>query len=323
MLSDLKIVQGALSTKNFTPILKSFRISNGWVIGSNSRMSIMKLIPELAGLNITVPAERFIKAINACNDEPKLTVSDSGNLSVTAGKFRARIPLQNNDDYPMPQLTGETVEGVNMLESLKTIQQFIGSDITRPWACGCLFENGYLYATNNTAIVRVPFTGNIPTVNLPAHAVTELLRIKQEPISMRVTDNVVSMELADGTWLQSTLVDSKWPDTTPLFDYPFDQLPELPAGLLQAVEQVTPFCKDPKFPRIHFGEHGVSTEQGDYGASVEGLVLPEGTYRAEPLTQALQVATHGDFTGYPRPCPFTGVGGVQGVIIGLKVTVEE
>lgn len=319
IIKNLKIVRGAVSKKDFTPILTFFRITNGWIIGSNGRISIAAPCEELGGLDIAVPAEKFLKAIDACGDSAKFKVTDTNRLSITSGKFRALIPLGDPTIYPMPQMTGTPVDSPDLLTQLKKVSKYIGEDISRPWACGCLFKEDHIYATNNVTLVRLPSPWKGASLNLPSYTIDELLRINKEPEQILLNPSTITFKLKDDIWIQSNMLDLGWPDLDRFFDsYNFSQLDPVLPGLKQDIEKIIPFCGNPKFPKIYLSEEGIHTEADSTEAAIEGYSFPHASFRAEPLILALSDAQRIDFSLWPKPCPFSGAGDLEGVIIGIR-----
>ena len=147
-------------------------------------------------------------------------------------------------------------------------------------------------------------------------AVDELLRINEVPEKLYYDENSAAFMYKGDRWLRSTLFATDWPDVSKFFTD--EQLDEVPAGLLEAVQKILPFCPNPKFPIICLNEDGVSTEEGDQCASMDLAELPVSKYRAEPLLLALSYATGLDLSKYPAPVPFVGQNGLQGVLMGVN-----
>ena len=96
------------------------------------------------------------------------------------------------------------------------------------------------------------------------------------------------------------------------------KFPPLDRELITAVESIAPFCPDPKLPKIHFDETGVSTHEGEMNSAYEMTGLPTACFHAEVLKNLLPSIDTIDFKCYPKPCPFTGKNGsMQGVLMGL------
>jgi len=318
MIETLQFVRGAVAKKDLIPVLTHFRIYDGRIQGGNGRLSIDAPCPELAGMDITVPAERFLKAVDACDGEPKLKITDGGKLSITRKKFRALLPLGDPNAFPLGTPDGKQVaHDGEFLTALRRLRQFVGEDASRPWACGILLKDGYAYATNNIIICRTPCHWGclLEPINLPSFAVDELLRINQEPDSIRVTDTAIMFGYGD-SWLKTQLFDLNWPEIDRFFDT--KATAKVPAKLQDAITKILPFCPDPKFPAIRFGPDGVSTIDGDMMAEVSGIELPEACFRAEPLMMVLDVATHIDFYCFPNPSPWRGKN-LEGMMVGVKL----
>ena len=97
-----------------------------------------------------------------------------------------------------------------------------------------------------------------------------------------------------------------------------DDIPEVVAGLNEAVTKIVDFCPDSDFQCIVLSDGKVSTTEGNISAEVEGFEVPEGRYRATVLQAVLDHATHIDFGFYPSAVPFKTDTGLQGVFVGVR-----
>ena len=319
MRKILNFVKGAVSTKDLIPVLTNFHFYSGRVQGGNGRVTIDAPI-DLGGVDITVPAVPFLRAVDACDGEPILNITEGGRLTVKKGKFRSTIPLSPQTDFPLIKISVNDdalwKPAPGLLRVLRTIRPFIGEDASRPWACGALFKEGYVYATNNVVIVRIPWRmPESDAINVPAFAIDEILRIGEEPQAFMFDESSATLFYGE-RWLRTQLFTVQWPDVDKFFGDV--SLNCVPTGLLEAVRKVLPFCADAKFPSITLNAEGVHTAEGTMGASVAGYELPTCRFRAEPLLLTLTHATEIDLTKYPAPVPFRGENGLQGVLVGLK-----
>ena len=221
MLKTLNFVKGAVSTKDLIPVLTNFHFYSGRVQGGNGRITIDAPL-ELGGIDITVPAVPFLKAIDTCEgilDFENLKITEAGRLSIKKGKFRSVLPLSNSDEFPLVEPSeGKARHVPPILSALKRLRPFVGDDATRPWACGVLFKNGYAYATNNVVMTRVIMDFGDCEFNLPGFAVDELLRINKEPESIIIDDNAVTFFFGKLGWLRSQLFSAEWPDVERFFE---------------------------------------------------------------------------------------------------------
>lgn len=319
MLNTLKFVRGAVATKDLIPVLTHFHIKEGRIQGGNSRIHISA--PIALDMDLTVPAERFIKAIDSCSEEPTLKRTPAGKLSIHSGAFKALLPL-STDEFPLVEPEGKNYPmGDGFIRALNNIRPFITDDATRPWACGALIKEGKIYATNNVILCQMDFPVDFPDeIVIPIYTIDELIRIGEQPQSIQITENQATFHYSGDRWVQSNLFSTKWPDLDKFFaDMDYANLPEAPKGLHTAVSKVLPFMPNPKVPTVYLKEDRVSTGEGDVGADIEGFVFEKETaFHAGMLLKVLDLATHIDFSNFPKPCPFKA-DGIHGVVVGVRV----
>jgi len=314
MKKVLNFVRGAVAEKELIPVLTHFNIEGGRIQGGNGKITIdAPAPPELADMTITVPAIRFLKAVDACDEEPVMKVTEAGNLTMKRGSFRATLPLTKPEEFPSVERTeGERYAVSGLLPVLTRLRPFIGNDASRKWACAVLFDDEKAFATNNVLLVRSPC--NIKQrVVVPVYAIDELLRIGKEPDSVVVGETSIMFEYDDTSWMRAQLFNEDWPDVDALIKGTNEPVP---SGLIDAVNKVLPFCPDQKQPVINFGEDGVSTNEGAFSANENIGELPTGIFRAETLLLALSVAERMDLSEYPKPIPFEG-NNITGVLAGM------
>jgi DNA polymerase III sliding clamp (beta) subunit (PCNA family) len=325
MKDVLRQVRGAVSTKDFIPVLTSFHIYAGRVQGSNGRIAIDFPCPELAGLEVTVKAERFLNAVDCCEGEPDLHITEGGKLTVKKKSFRAYLPLVDHTTFP--RATPDPPEVLlpaepSFVEVLHDLLPFISQDASRPWACGAqivrgaLPGDGRIYATNNVILVRRDFPWPSAPVTLPRSAVDEIVRIGETPTHVTVRPNHITLYYKNGGWLQASTMAHVWPDVEKMFIE--DTLPPLPVMLEGAIKKVLPFCRDKGIPVVVFSEKGIATEEGEYYAEVSDTPMPAGRFNANQLLSVLYVATRMDFARYPNPCPFSNERDLRGLLVGMK-----
>jgi hypothetical protein len=321
MREAINIVRGAVAKKSLLPVLTHFRIYDGRIQGGNGRLSIEAPCPELAGLDICVPADRFVKAVDACDGEPKIKITDGGKLSMSRGSFRAILPLLPPDDYPLADRRGlAPVTGIgDWLPVFRALAPFIGEDASKMWATGIWLSDGFAYATNNAALARmpVPWSSMDEPLIVPGFAVDELLRIGQEPDGVCHGAGGVLFDLPGGAWLRSMILDGGWPNSVQgmLAGGVGDGAVES-AAVLDAVRKVRPFCPSDTFPQIHLQGDGVRTEEGEMSAHVAGLMLPECRWHADVLELVLGNSDRVDFS--QTPCPWDRADGLHGIALPLQ-----
>lgn len=321
MIDLLKIVNGAVATKDVVPVLNNFCLyrslfnNKGRIQGGNGVVCIDAPF-EHPIKECTVNASRFIKAIEACGEMPDFDITPTGRLSIKKGKFKAYLATLPITDYPIISQEGTLVKvKPTFVDAIASIKQFVSEDASRVWSMSVLISGGYLYATNNVIVVRVPYELDYEyDVSLPIDAVNRIIDIQELPSACYVSELSFTLEYRD-MWMRSQLTNAPWPGVSQLFDgFSVDVV--VPPDLKSAVEKVKSFCVNEKFPVIKLGEE-VATDSADEGASMSGFELPKASFHADQLTKVLSVATHIDFSTYPKPCFFKGKG-IEGMIIGIR-----
>lgn len=318
MLDTLRLVRGTVSDKDLVPILTHFHFYNGRLQGTDDRVTLDASCTGIEG-TLTVPADKFLLAVDACDGEPKLSLSETGRLTISRGKFRAQLQTLPGDSFPRRELLPTDVPRVkapaNLLEALRRLVPFISNDASRPWSMAVLIKDGYAYATNNVQLVRTPFKSDIP-MTIPARAINELLRVALPPLTMCATERVVQFEYKD-FWLSCQQSSLGWPDVAPMFDARPKKIIQVPAGLKKAVERVSRFSPDQAFPVVKITSECVSTLEGVHQATFEGFGLPDCAFHAQQLLLCLSEATHVDFGAYPKPIHWYG-DGIEGIVTGVQ-----
>jgi hypothetical protein len=318
MLDVLKLVRGAVSKKDMLPVLTHFYIYNGRIQGSNGRLCIDS---ECTGLNIpnlVVPADKFLRAVDACDGDPTLIIKDE-KLTVKKGKFRVSIATLPESSYPVvSEFDGKAAE-INgpIIPMLKKLAPFISTDASRPWSNTVLIWEGHAYATNNVILLR----GEIPVSSilvLPVYLVDEMVRIGEEPLSIKSNGHGVTVEYATFKLKGQRIMD-EWPSALVSLRQKMlrDDLPEALPNLYENVVKLKPFFPDEKLPVVVFSEEGIGTRDGVQSALLEIEGLPAGLYRFESLVATLEIATHIDFTMYPQSIPFRGAG-IEGLLTCMR-----
>lgn len=318
MLSPLKFVMGAVAKKNFQPALTHFRISNGRVTGFNGVVALSSPIDlDLEAMPKALP---FVKAIERCTDTIAIHLTDAGRLALRSGKFRAYVECGEDGaeilDGIQPEGVGVEIPGV-FVDALRALEPFVGVDASRPWATGVLLRGQSAYATNNIILIEKWLGVEMPEVNIPASAINELIRLKEEPIAATLGENSITFHFEGERWMRSQLLSTDWPAVDHMLDKcTSEHLIPPPAGLFEAVETIKPFVGDEG--RIYFRAGRVSTSNEDgAGASIELEGVPEtGAFHVDHLLSLQSVVESIDFTTHPQPSPFRGQN-IRGIFIGM------
>jgi DNA polymerase III sliding clamp (beta) subunit (PCNA family) len=317
MLDALRFVQGAVAKKDFVPELLHFKIENGIVRGYNGSLALC--CPIDLDLNASPKAVPFVKAIQTCKETIQLHMTASGKLSVKSGTFKALVECSPE---VFPEVIPEGLEAPlnsGILPVLKVLAPFIAEDASRPWARGILFRGGSAFATNNVCLVEHWLGEPFPVeINLPKSAVTELLRIGEEPERIQVSEHSATFHFAGNRWLRTQTYTTQWPDLSRVLDNPSKQV-EVPSGLFEAVASLKPFVSDTGRLFLHPSGTISTSQSEDEGAKVELSGLTDtGCFHFEQIALLEPVAKTIDLSLWPAPCMFQG-DKLRGAIVGMRL----
>lgn len=313
MIDMLKLVNNAVASKPLIPIMTYLHFYGNRVQANNGKLCIDA--PSTLHLEITVEASKFLRAVKLCKQDMQVLLTEQQKLSVKGKKFRALLHTLPQDTFPRLELDAGCLLNVDIIGAIEKLCPFISEDASRPWSQSVLFRAGYAYATNNIILARVPCAVPLDFI-LPPYAIEALINIGNNPLLINVTENYIGFHYEDESWLRSCNVDHPWPAVEKLI-VETDTVP-LPEDFSKRLEELLPFCNDPKLPIFTLNTEGVHTDVGDHLAMMELGSFPDSRFRAEPLIMMANTATHIDFTTHPQPCYFKGEGGLEGVLMGIR-----
>lgn len=324
MRETLTFVRGAVANREGAiPVLTRFHISKGRIQGTNGRVAIEAPCEELEGIEVLVQADKFLSAVDACDSEPKIEMTDSGRLSVKRGKFKCFLPVQLLEAFPHHVVTPGPVQKIKeLLPTLRALRPFIGEDATRPWVLTIIADGQNAYATNSNMMASIPAKGL--KFQLPVFLIDELLRIGIEPDAYAQNENSITFYYDDYTsWLRSQLIVDEWPIETAkeLLSWKL-KIKDYPKDLVTSIESLLPFCPDQKLPLIFFTENGISTAPGDTEAEIKGAGWPPLGFDSRNLLPMLRASTRFHIDPELGRGMFEGVGGFHGVMMGLKTAID-
>lgn len=322
MLEQLKFVMRGVARRDLVPGLSHFRIQNGRCTGFNGVTALSA--PVDIAFDCAPCAGDFIRALNACDDVITLKLDTPHRLIVRSGNFTTAVKCVELDTVPTSTPEGMIIAPPqSVLQAFESLQPFIGIDASREWATGVMLHGQSAYATNNIVLTEYWLGCAIPvTINVPATAVEEVVRVHDELTHLQVSDSSITFHYADGRWVKSQLLSLQWPNIQAAFERSWQgsNLAPVPVGLLAACEKLVRFG-DKKDLRVYLRGNDIATTlEGtlDGGALVEIPGLPDrGCFHTQYLLSALSIATSIDFSRYPELVPFVGER-LRGAIIGIR-----
>lgn len=317
-LEALRFAQGGVARKDFVPALQFFHIQDGRILGFNGNIALSS--PIDINISCRPKALQFIKAIKTCRDPVvQLYKTQQNRLAIKSGGFTAYVDCIEDADFPDVHPEGEFIKlRGDLLEHLYTLSPFIAEDASRPWARGVLFRGKSAFATNNIILIEKWLDTPFPVeINIPEETVYELMRIKEEPIKLQLTERSVTFHYANDRWLRSNLYDTKWPDVSPIFDRPSNPKP-FPDDFFLALEDLTAFVDEQQ--RVYFHGDKLATKPGtETGAfSQVSVDLGAGIYNINHLKLLGRICEKIDLSMYPAPCLFFG-NDLRGAIVGMQI----
>lgn len=318
MLDSLRFVQGAVARKDFVHALTHFQIKDGFVKGYNGALTLCA--PIDLDLDVTPKASTFTRAILTCKDVIQITQTNAGRLSIKSGKFRALVDC-TDEAFPVTEPEGDSLDFPTggVLKALKALLPFVAKDASRPWACGILLRDQSAHATNNSVLIEYWLGYRFPlALNIPKDAVTEMLRIGEEPLRMQCTENSVTFFYSGDRWLKTQLYSLEWPDLNKVFNDPATNLVAIPEGLWESLEDLQPFVD--KLRRIYVTDGKLSTHREDAeGALIEVTGLAgSGIYNVDFLLELQGIAEQIDLHWRDGKGIFFYGAGIRGAMMGQR-----
>lgn len=300
MLSDLKFVQGAVGKKDFIPAITHFCIENGTVRSYNGTIALCS--PIACDLNIKPKAIPMVQAIGKCTEATAMSVLSNGRLHIKSGRFNTRIEcIEESQSHVLPEGIEIPIDGAGLLNAIRAVQPFVGTDASRPWATGVLLRGQSAFATNNVCLVEA-WVGGTPfprVVNLPRACVAELVRIGQAPIRAQFHEHSVTFHYDNGRWLRTQLYSTDWPAAIHQILEGDSNPKPIPKEVFVALDQIRPFMN--KLQQVFVSPKGVRThfDHNDGASADVEWFTGENVYALDMVALLDGIADRADFTVNP------------------------
>jgi len=320
MLSSLKFVQGAVSTKHFIPELKHFTIVDGVATGFNGTLALSS--PVDLSVDCAPKAAQLVKAIEQCSDTVSLQLTKANRLRVLSGPFKVFVDCVELEGLPEQRPEGDDVpiDGEALMEALPKLLPFVGSDASRPWSNGVLLKGGSAFATNNVCLIEywLGAGAQVPEpLNIPLAALKEMMRIGEAPVSVQASANSVTFHYEGHRWLRTQLYSTAWPNLTKVLERPSANLQPTPPNFFDGLALLKPFLEQDGLVHIKNGVLYTSQDE-ELGASYAAPEIEsDGVYVYRMLSLLEPVAEKIDFDAYPDPLAFQGHR-IRGVVLGRR-----
>jgi DNA polymerase-3 subunit beta len=222
---------------------------------------------------------------------------EQGVLEVTCGPASYKLNTYSAEDFPkLPDVEGAqsfTVDSAAFLDTVTKVARAASRDESRPVLTGVLvhFEGSNLVmAATDSYRMSVKVTdleeaaGAELEAIVPARALTELSRIAQDAVELRigVQENHVVFGAGD-VWLTTRRIDGQFPNHKQLIPETFEHEIALPREeFLEVVRRAAVMAQRNSPLRLRFaeGEVTISAQTQDVGEAKESLPVP---FSGEPL----------------------------------------
>lgn len=316
---SLRFIRSAPPAASSNPATKHLVMSSDSIRSYNGVLTMSA--PFSAPVACAPNADAFYAAVKQCGDVVSMDFTADERLYVRSEGFGAYVDCYPLHDLPVvgPAGSGVPIDGELFLQALKVLMPVIGGTQQHAWANGVLLKDGSAFATNNVVLAQYWIGDVLPyTVNLPFAAVAEILRVKEAPTHLQMTNQSVTVHYADGRWLHTPLLDAGgWPNLEKVLDVPSNQQP-VPEQFFEGVKAIKAFVTD-QFHAAYLYPDYIGTHENLQGGAyhkVEGLT-DTAVFAHRHLELLDGVAQTIDFSTYPKPCIFMGER-VRGAIAGLR-----
>lgn len=265
-----------------------------------------------------ISEQRLASALQSCTEELQVT-STKEFLKLKNGPFTVRlrkIETQRVLERISIPKQAATQKPTGLQAALRLVREFISTDASRPWSTAALLKEGYAWATNNLALVRVPVTipAALEGIKIPVPVVEFLCSLPS--LDHFHIDSVGQLIFASGRALvRFPQAQADWPDLAKFFDKMPKELPPLPPEMRRAASQVGKFAD--RFVSVEQLKVEGKSESMETEYEVD-LEKGKGLYNSKLLSLIVAHATHADFSFYPEPIFFKG-DGIEGTAVGMKV----
>ena len=318
MRSALRFTKGAIKENGASHEMAYYRISNGRITSFNGVIAISS--PIDVDFDVSPKADIFQRAIQSCDNDVILTLSDSQVLYIKSGRFSAYVPCLSHEPYrALPE--GDMYDLPSGFTNVcRQVFPVVPKESSAPWAGVIHAENGCLTVTNNAVVLQSWVGFQAPPFGIIRAAAQEVIRIGEDPTHVQIAESSITFHYSDGRWLRTQRPSVAWPTehVNKVLDGTSEpNMQNVPFEFFDVLEVIIPFLP-PQSSAVSFESGKFTTGDNSTGATGEVDSLEAGpVFNGHNLFMLRDFAEQIDFSAYPMPCLFRGAN-CRGAIIGLS-----
>lgn len=312
MDSAIHFACGTTSETQLVPSTSLVSIHRGIIFTTDGIMSTWHLFSNKQ--DICVDSKLFFEAYKATQLE---SLYETNNKFIATGNG-VKINLPKHDScFVEPQKKFKKIKvPKNFLDIIKKLSRFMATDTAHQWATGILLRPGKMLSTNSLVFIEHAIDLKLTKdYIIPAQTVINLLRINIAPSFISEKDNCLYFLYKKGI-LKTSCIDAHWPD-----DYEIktniNKATTIKSDFFESLKKIKNFLN--KDSDVYITKNKLQTHiDFDKGAQVTVPSLNNiktSRFSYKQLSDMQDIATHIDFSSYPKPCPFTG-SSLKGLIAG-------
>lgn len=187
----------------------------------------------------------LLAALKKCSGALALAQVDAGRLSVKSGNFQAYILCSDNallTDMMPDVITHPATDALR--EALQAVSPLIAENAQRVIAGSALLRAGSVITTNGHMILEAWHGLAMPGAFIvPKAFITALSKVQKTITGIGGTENTLTVQFDDQSWLKTQLYKERWPDCDGLLNRPSNPV-MLPEGFFDAFDHVKTFVND-------------------------------------------------------------------------------
>lgn len=249
LLTILESVKDGIAGKQVMEQTQCFAFQNGEVATYNDEISMSVALPEeLEELEGAVAAEELLKVLHKTKEDAVQVTAEGGELVLSAGKFSAGVPLEEDVQLPLDETEfpddeewEELPEGFT--DALSMARLSAASDASRPALTCVLLEGECAVATDGMRLTRITMDGADfeEPVLVPVFAIPPILSI--DPVEYAVSENWIHFAGSEDVFLACRIIAEQFPgiDKAVAIDDAVEVT--FPEGLEEALDRAAVFAQ--------------------------------------------------------------------------------